>query len=126
MKSFDDQTYFLKAIQECMIFLSCIHNKNQKDFSNERFTELLIRLVKILPEDSLNILKTLKSSFFINSDSYLVLLLDIMKTTNSVLVASQCALASSNSDLMEQQIKTFIQSQPQIQPQNLQKIKDIL
>lgn len=123
MKSLDEETYFRKCLKECIIFLGCMQNPNQKEFSNEKFTELLIRLVKILPEESLKLLKNSKSSYFINSNSYLVLLFDIMKSTNSVSVASQCALASSSISLMEQQIQSFIQSQQQKQPQILYKLK---
>ena len=90
-RHFDDQAYQLNTIQQCLIYL------NQNQIFDNKLIELSIRLIKIFPKESLQILMRNDKSQFIGTNSFFILLLDIIQSTPSISIASECIYSLCNS-----------------------------
>ncbi|OHT07068.1 hypothetical protein TRFO_05262 [Tritrichomonas foetus] len=100
-RPFDEQTYFMKTIQQCLKYL------NRNKITDKKLAELAIRLVKLFPEESLEILKEGDSSY-INYESFFVLILDIVHSTPSLPIASRCVAAVSSQATSNSQLCKII------------------
>lgn len=120
--SFNEQSNILAIIKHSIVFL---HRLTNSTILNETyFVELLIRSIKLFPNEILTILQNSSSISFIENNSYQILLLDIMQTTNSVSIASKCLATASNTQLMKKQVLNYFQSISEpISSEHIMKIK---